>query len=86
MCLSFLATPGVDYTVPPPLLMAQALVNGPDNPLCFQVPIVNDEFVELEECFGVLISIGNDTADLMLSIADDQDSTLFCIQDNDRKL
>ena len=74
----------MDYTAPPPLLMAEAMVNGPDNPLCFQVPIVNDEFVELEECFNVSISLGNDTADLMVSIA--QDSTRFCIQDNDRKL
>ena len=80
----FLATPGVDYTAPTTLLMAQAMVNGPDNPLCFQVPIINDTFVESEECFDVTISLGDDTADLMLSIA--QDSTRFCIQDNDRKL
>ena len=81
MCI-LLATPGVDYTVPP-LLLAQAMVNGPDNPLCFQVQIVNDTFVELEECFNVSISLGDDTADLMLSIA--QDSVNFCIQDNDSK-
>ena len=76
----------MDYTAPPPLLSAQAMVNGPGNPLCFEVPIVNDEFVELEECFGVSISLGNDTADLMLSIADGQASALCCIEDNDRKL
>ena len=76
----------MDYTAPPPLLMAQAMVNGPDNPLCFEVPIVNDTFVELEECFNVSINLGSDTTNLMLSIADGQDSTLCCIQDNDRKL
>ena len=71
----------MDNTAHPSLLMAQAMVNGPDNPLCFQVPIINDSFVELEECFNVSISVWNDTA---LSIA--QNSTRFCIQDNDRKL
>lgn len=85
MFLSTLATPSVDYTAPPPLLQAQASVNGPDMSLCFDVPIVDDDFVEFEECFGVSISLGNDTAGLMVSIADGQASSLCCIQDDDSK-
>ena len=75
----------MDYTAPPPVLLVQAGVHGPDAPLCFQVSIVNDDSVEPEECFGVLISLGNETADLMLSIADDRAFSLCCIQDDDGK-
>jgi hypothetical protein len=61
-------------------------MHGPDTPLCFEVPIVADEFVEFEECFGVSINLGNDTEGLMVSIADGEASSLCCIQDDDRKI
>ena len=68
---------------PPSSLQALSTVNGPGSPLCFEVPIVDDELVENEECFGVSISLPNDLSGLMLSIAEDGASALCCIQDDD---
>ncbi len=70
---------------PPAQLEAQFAVFNPDTPLCFNVPIVDDDLVEQEECFGVSISLGNDTADLHVSIDGDSASALCCIQDDDRE-
>lgn len=78
-----IATPGDDYMAPPASLQAQAGVNGPNMPLCFEVPIVDDDLVENEECFGVSISLPSDLSGLMLSIAEDAASALCCIQDDD---
>lgn len=56
-------------------------MHGPGSDLCFQIPIVDDDFVELEECFAVSISLNE--AGLMVSIADGADMALCCIQDDD---
>ena len=56
-------------------------IHNTGSELCFQVPIVDDIFVEVEECFAVAISLN--VTDLMVSIADGTDMALCCIQDND---
>ena len=69
---------------PPMTLEALASTYGPGSDLCFQIPIVADDYVELEECFAVSISL-NDTG-LMVSIEDGEDTSVCCIVDDDRKL
>ena len=67
-------------------LLAEAFNHGPANPLCFETPIVDDEFVEYEECFAVAISLPSpDTDDLLVSIADGNDTVTCCIEDDDSK-
>ena len=46
---------------------------------------MDDDFVELEECFVVAISLPPESAELGVSITDGNDMALCCIQDNDRK-
>ena len=65
--------------------MADAGVYNPTNPLCFNIPIRDDDFVELEECFVVSIFLPPPSAELAVSITNGQESALCCIQDNDGK-
>ena len=80
-----LATLDEDYTAPPAILQATPSTHGPDSDLCFEVPIVDDDIVESEECFALSISL-IDAEALMVSIAEDEDTALCCIQDNDSEL
>ena len=75
------AIPGIDYTERQGSLLANSSVHGPDVNLCFEVLIVNDSFVEEEECFGVFISLSSN--DLKVLIADGGNSSICCIQDDD---
>ena len=79
-----LATPREDYLPPATTVNALTSQHRPDSDLCFKIPLVPDEFVELTECFGVSISVADNS--LMVSIAGGQDTALYCIQDDDRKL
>ena len=80
------ATSGSDFTSPPPLLQAAAGAFGPGRLLCFDIPVMDDDFVELEECFMVAISLPPESAQLDISITDGEDEmALCCIQDNDRE-
>ena len=79
------ATPSVDFSASPSTLSASSAVNGPDQDLCFTVPVINDESVEVEECLGVSINLMPDADGLMVSIAPDAAFALVCIQDDDRK-
>ena len=79
-----LATSGDDFTPPSPVLAAAGVYNH-SNPLCFDVPIIEDDFVELEECFVVSISLPPASAELAVSIIDGQESALCCIVDDDRE-
>ena len=42
--------------------------------------------MELEECFMIAISLPPLSADLAVSITDEEDTTFCCIQDDDREL
>ena len=75
-----------DFTAPSPLLQAVAGAFGPGRPLCFDIPILDDDSVELEECFIIAISLPPLSDDLVVSITDEEDTTLCCIQDDDSEL
>ena len=72
------ATPGVDYTVPPDSVTAESAVHNSSMNLCFEVEILEDMFLEYEECFVISISPEAD-----VSIQDGVDMATCCIQDND---
>ena len=59
--------------------------NGLNRPLCFDIPLVDDDIVEHEECFDVAITLPRDSADLGVVIADSEDMSKCCIQDDDRE-
>ena len=81
LLLNSIATPGEDYIANLIVLQALAAVHGPGSNLCFQIPIIDDDVVEAEECFAVTISL--DDTGLMVAIADDAAVAICCIQDND---
>ena len=81
------ATAGEDYLAPPTTILAEGNTHGPSTDLCFEVQIINDEFVEeIEECFALAISLPSpETDNLSVSITGDSTATC-CIQDDDCEL
>ena len=53
--------------------------------LCFDIPVVQDDLVEDEECFEVAISLPNAVSGLMVEIESGNDTATVCIQDDDSK-
>ena len=43
-------TPGEDFYLP---ILTNSTEHGPDNSLCFDILVIEDEFVEYEECFEI---------------------------------
>ena len=62
-------------------------MHNADNSLNFNVSIIQDEFLEYEECFVTAISLPNSVSDsLMVEIAGGKDTALVCIENDDSKL
>ena len=79
-------TAAIDIFLPNFTIEAIPTVHGPDKLLCFNVPTKEDEFVEHEECFEVDIIVPNSVSDqFMVELDEGKDTTVVCINDNDRK-
>ena len=81
-CIIIAATPEEDFYLPNFSIEAIPALQGPDNDLCFSVPVTQDEFIEKEECFEVAITV---SAYLMVKIDDGKDTAMVCIQDDNSK-
>lgn len=74
----------MDYIAPPSSQQALTTTHNPSTDLCFDIQIINDDFVEVEECFTVSISLPSpETDDLMVSIAEGEEEATCCIVDDD---
>lgn len=81
------ATVGVDFIAPPSSLLAESAMHNSSTDLCFEIQIINDDFVEEEECFAVSISLPSpETDDLAVSVEEGGESATCCIQDDDSKI
>ena len=86
-CISFIsATPGEDFDLPNFSIEAISAIHSPNNSLCFNIFVIEDDFVEYEECFEVGISLPYSVSNhLMVEISEDKDTAVVCIKDNDSK-
>ena len=74
-----------DYYLPNFSIEAISTLHGPNNNLCFDVSIIQDESLEYEECFVTVISLPNSVSGLMVEIAGDKDAAVVCIENDDSK-
>ena len=80
------ATPGEDFDLPISYIEANSTVHGPNSSLCFNVFVMEDGFVEYDECFEVSISLPYSVSDhLKVEISEGKETTFVCIKDNDSK-
>ena len=80
------AESGADYYLPNFSIEAISTLHGPNNNLCFDVSIIQDELLEYEECFVAVISLPNSVSgSLLVEIAGDKDTSVVCIENDDSK-
>ena len=65
---------------------ANSTVHGPNKLLCFNILAIQDDFVEHKECSKIGISIPTSVSDrFMVELDEGKDTTVICIEDDDRK-
>ena len=80
------AIPNEDFFPPNFHIEAIHTEHGPDDPLCFNIFTIQDDFVEYEECFEISIGVSKSVSNqLMVEIDGNKDTTVVCIEDNDSK-
>ena len=80
------AESGIDYYLPDFSIEAISTLHGLNNNLCFNVSIIQDEFLEYEECFIAIINLQNSVnGNLMVEIAGGKDTAVVCIENDDSK-
>ena len=79
------AEPGTDYYLPNFSFEAISTLHGHNNNLCFNVSIIQDEFLEYEECFVAVIRLPNLVSGLRVAIAGGKDTAVVCIENDDSK-
>ena len=80
------AVPNKDFFLTNLSIEAISTLHGPNNNLCFNVMVIQDEFAENEECFEVGISLPDSvSSDLMVELDRSKDTAVVCIQDDDCK-
>ena len=83
----YTAEPDEDYFLPDFTVEAISTLHNADNSLNFDVSIIQDEFLEYEECFVTAISLPDSVSgSLMVEIAGGKDTALVCIENDDSKL
>ena len=81
----YTAEPDEDYFLPDFTVEAISTLHNADNSLYFDVFIIQDEFLEYEECFVTAISLPNSVSGVV-EIAGGKDTALVCIENDDSKL
>ena len=77
------AVPDEDFYLSNHFIEAISTLHSPNNSLCFNIVVIQDEFAENEECFGVSISLPNSVSSgLMVELDGGKDTAVVCIQDD----
>ena len=80
------AVPDEDFFLTNLSIEAISTLHGPNDSLCFNIMVKQDEFVENKECFEVGISLPDSvSSDLMVELDEGKDTAVVCIQDDDCK-
>ena len=77
------ATPGEDFIVSNFSIEAISTIHGLNNSLCFNIFVMEDEFVEHVECFKIGISLPYSVSGR--EIDEGKNTAVVCIKDNDSK-
>ena len=83
----YTAEPDEDYFLPDFTVEAISTLHDADNSVYFDLSVIQDGFLEFEECFVTALSLPNSVSGvLMVEIAGGKDTALICIENDDSKL
>ena len=83
----YTAEPNEDYFLPDFNVEAISTLHNASNSLYFDVSIIQDGFLEYEECFVTALSLSDSVrGSLMVEIAGGKETAHVCIKNDDSKL